>query len=65
MRDAARLLSKSPGSLRNEISSGNFPVRSIRIGGRRVIPILAFADYLNSITNSPPTPGRPRTGGAA
>jgi len=62
IEEAARLLSKAPGSVRNEISAGRFPVRSIKMGSRRVIPLLAFVVYLDSITSPEQGPGRPRTG---
>lgn len=60
--EAARLLSKASGSVRNEISDGRFPVRSLKIGSRRLIPILDLASYMDSLVEGKPQPGRPRAG---
>ena len=62
INDAAAALSRSPGALRNEISLGRFPVRTVKIGRRRLVPIISLAHYMDSLVDGKPQPGRPRAG---
>ena len=59
--DAARALSRAVGAIRNDISDGSFPIKTVKIGARRLIPILELALYMDQLVEGKPHPGRPRT----
>ena len=60
--DAARAYGLAPKTARNQIALGVFPVKTVKIGGRRVVPILAFAEFLDKQSDQPRRgPGRPRS----
>lgn len=61
LKDVARVRTASIKTIQNEVAAGTFPVRTIKIGRRRVVSILDLADYLDSLTDPTPTPGRPRS----
>jgi hypothetical protein len=60
LKDVARVRTASIKTIQNEVAAGTFPVRTIKIGRRRVVSILDLADYLDSLTTPAPGPGRPR-----
>ena len=63
VEQAARAAGLALGTLRNEIALGIFPVRTIKLGRRRLIPLTDLATYLDSLTAPAPRPGRPRKQG--
>ena len=48
-------------TVRNEIALGIFPVQTVKVGKRRLVPIAALAEYLDSLTTPSRGPGRPRS----
>ena len=46
-------------TVRNEIALGVFPVQTLKIGRRRLVPITDLAAWLDTITDPNPV-GRPR-----
>ena len=61
LKDVARVRTASIKTIQNEILAGTFPVRTLKIGRRRVVSILDLADYLDTLTQPAPRPGRPRS----
>ena len=61
IEQAAHACGQSKGTFYNECARGTFPVATIRIGRRRVVPVEALAAYLDSLTTPAPRPGRPRS----
>ena len=53
---------RSPKTVRNEIALGVFPVKSVKIGRRRLIPIADLAAWLDAVIDPNPV-GRPRSSG--
>ncbi len=49
-------------TVRNEITLGVFPVKTVKIGRRRLVPIADLAAWLDTITDPNPV-GRPRSSG--
>lgn len=62
--DVADVLGTTYGSVRSQISTKKFPLKTIRRGSRRYVSIIALADYLDQLVESAPSPqrrrGRPR-----
>jgi hypothetical protein len=63
--ETARVIGWTPGSLRNEIAK--LPLRSVKIGRRRMVPIAELARFLDERLKaaSRPPMGRPRKSGGA
>ena len=61
LADVARVRAGSIKTIKKEIADGRFPVPTIKIGRRRVVSILALAEYLDALTTPAPRPGRPRS----
>ena len=59
--EVGRAEGRCPKTTRNEIALGIYPVKTVKIGRRRLIPIVEFASYLDSLTTPAPRPGRPRS----
>ncbi|MHB1566067.1 MAG: hypothetical protein ACYCXG_05045 [Acidiferrobacter sp.] len=57
--DAARALSRAVGAIRNDISDGSFPIKTVKIGTRRLIPILELALYMDQLVEGKLTPAVP------
>jgi len=54
--ELARTIDLSKEYIENTAAKGRFPIRSVKINGRRVFPIAAVADYLDQ---GAPRRGRP------
>ena len=61
LSDVARLRAASVKTIQKEVAEGRFPAATIKIGRRRLVPIISLADYLDSLTTPAPGPGRPRS----
>ena len=61
--EAGRAEGRCPKTTRNEIALGVYPVKTVKIGRRRLIPIVEFASYLDSLTTPKAGVGRPRNSG--
>lgn len=60
--DAARVLGISHQKIKNDLLLGRFPVPTVKIGSRRLVPAIDLASYLDSLTTAPRRgPGRPRS----
>ena len=59
--ETAHATGQSHCTIRNEIALGIFPVRTIKLGRRRLIPLTDLATYLDTLTTPAPRPGRPRS----
>lgn len=60
--DVARAYGLAPKTARNQIALGVFPVKTVKIGGLRVVPIADLAAFLDEQSNTPRRgPGRPRS----
>lgn len=58
----ARVLGNHPGHLRNQISSGEFPIETVTIGSRRFIPLTNLVDYLAGLVVAQQRPTKTRRG---
>jgi hypothetical protein len=61
LADVARMRAGSIKTIKKEIADGRFPVATIKVGRRRLVPILGLAAYLDDLTAPAPRPGRPRS----
>ncbi len=59
--DSAQACAISQKKVRKDIAAGVFPVRTLKIGRRRLVAVADLADYLDSLTTPAPGPGRPRS----
>lgn len=48
----ALILGCHPGHIRNQISDGDFPIHTITLGKRRLIPLTGLIDYLVAVIES-------------
>lgn len=55
--EAARALGVSPQTLRNMITAGRCPVRTVKFGRRRLVPVADLEEFL---AGAGPHRGRPR-----
>ena len=61
LSDVARVRAGSIKTIQKEVAEGRFPIPTVKIGRRRLVPILALAEYLDTLTTPAPGPGRPRS----
>ncbi len=64
--DAAGVIGWQCGSLKNELARPHPILRSVKIGRRRMVPLVDLARYLDGLstaTTPPKSMGRPRKGG--
>ena len=59
--DAAAAMARPAKSIKNAFYLGTLPFPTVKIGRRRVVSILDLADYLDTLTQPAPRPGRPRS----
>ena len=70
LADTARALGTTDGTIRVQIHRGKFPIKTVRRGTRRYVPIVELARYLDDLIDAAPDPrprrrGRPRKSAAA
>lgn len=61
LADVARVRAGSIKTIRKEIADGRFPVATIKVGRRRLVPIRALAAYLDFLEAPARGPGRARS----
>ena len=44
--ECAATIGQSAGHIRNQISQKKFPIKTIQLGGSRLVPVIGIADYL-------------------
>ena len=59
--EAAVAIARPAKSVKNDLYKGVLPVPTVKIGRRRVVSIAVLADYLDTLTQPAPRPGRPRS----
>ncbi len=57
--DAGRCLSLAPQTCRNKLSRGEFPIKTVLVGGKRLVNKLDLAVYLDSLSAPVRRRGRP------
>lgn len=62
IEQGARVLGNHPGHVRNQISTGEFPIGTVTIGSRRFIPLTSLVDYLAGLVVAQQKPAKPRRG---
>jgi len=62
IEQGARILGNHPGHIRNQISSGEFPIETIIVGSRRFIPLTGLIDYLAGLVVAQQKLAKPRRG---
>jgi len=59
--DAGTAIGMAAQTARNKVRLGEFPTKTIKIGGRRMVSLIDLAEYLDAATASErKTRGRPR-----
>lgn len=54
--DVASEIGWSPGSIRNAISDGTFPIKSFLLAGRRMFYLVDVAEYIDQLRSGKPAP---------
>lgn len=62
IKQAALILGCSAGHIRNQISDKVFPIQTVPIGSRRLIPLTNLIDYQCGLMFQGVTPGKRRRG---
>jgi len=65
VKEAARALGMCERTLRNELSRKTFPISTVKLKGKRLIPIVELAKFLDTLHKDATKPikkGRPRSG---
>lgn len=57
--DAGRCLSLAPQTCRNKLSRGEFPIKTVLVGNKRLVNKLDLAAYLDSLSAPARRRGRP------
>lgn len=57
--DAARAIGLAEKTARNQLSAGKFPLKTVSIGRRRLVPVADLDRYLREVGALPPLPPEP------
>lgn len=60
--DAGTAIGMAAQTARNKVKLGEFPTKTVKIGGRRMVSLIDLAEYLDAVTAAAgkKKPGRPR-----
>ena len=56
--EAGKVISLAPQTVKNQVSTGSFPIPTYLIGGKRICKITEIADYIDTMGGK--RPGRPK-----